>query len=140
MHPTDLHIAISLHVDKLPSGEQKHGQTSVFFERMLKAEGERKCRVFTKSSNFIMSEDPSTPQFYCGAGTGVVPFIGFMQERELWLKAGKTLGPAHLFFGCKYRDVDFIYREQMTDSVDTKVITELHLAFSREDPKQKLYV
>lgn len=56
------------------------------------------------------------------------------------MKEGATLGEAHMLFGCKYKDVDFIYREEMAKAADNKVISELHLAFSREDPAKKFYV
>jgi len=141
MHPKQLHIGISLNEDKLPSGAAKMGQTSAYFERIAKMDGAMpKVRLFTKESNFVMCPDPKTPIVMVGAGTGVVPFIGFMQERQLQKEAGKELGEAHLYFGCKYRDVDFIYRDEMTSQHDNKVISDLHLAFSREDPKKKLYV
>ena len=37
--------------------------------------------------------------------------MGFMQEREMLLKAKRgPLGPALLFFGCRSADEDYIYR------------------------------
>ena len=50
------------------------------------------------------------------------------------------MGEAHLFFGCKYRDVDFIYRDEISNKADAKIISDLHLAFSREDANKKVYV
>jgi len=140
MYPKDLHIAISLHQETLPSGAEKEGATSMYLERLGKSDKPEKVRLFTKGSNFVMTKDPAVPIVMVGPGTGIVPFIGFMQERELMQKAGKKLGEAHLFFGCKYRDVDFIYRDEISNRSDTKIISDLHLAFSREDPKKKLYV
>lgn len=79
-----------------------------------------------------------------GPGTGVVPFIGFMQEREK-AKANDpetALGPAHLYFGCRQFDVDYIYRDYMTEMKDKAIISELNAAFSRpkEEGAVKAYV
>lgn len=68
-----------------------------------------------------------------GPGTGVVPFIGFMQEREKAKKsaADLELGPAHLYFGCRQFDSDFIYRDYMNEMKDSGIISEANFAFSR---------
>lgn len=95
------------------------------------------ARIFTKDSSFIMPTDPATPFVMCGPGTGVVPFLGFIQEREIQ-KTG--LGEAILYFGCRERDSDFIYRDEMAAAADKKIISALHIALSREKNEKKTYV
>jgi len=98
---------------------------------------------FVKDSNFIMPTTNDVPMIMVGPGTGVVPFLGFMQERE---KArtdnGSELGPAHLYFGCRQHDNDFIYRDEMHGMKDKGVISSLNMAFSRpqEAGAAKAYV
>ena len=100
---------------------------------------------FVKESNFVMPDSHDVPILMVGPGTGLVPFIGFMQEREkARSKSGNelALGPAHLYFGCRRHDMDFIYRDEMHQMKDQGIISELNCAFSRpqEEGSQKTYV
>lgn len=58
---------------------------------------------FVKSSNFDMPATHDVPMIMVGPGTGVVPFIGFMQEREKALEGDADIkfGQASLYFGCR---------------------------------------
>lgn len=53
------------------------------------------------------------PIIMIGAGTGLAPFRGFVQERAAMLGAGRKLAPAMLFFGCRHPDQDDLYREEL---------------------------
>ena len=77
-----------------------------------------------------------------GPGTGVVPFIAFIEERERLKADGVMLQEeAHVYFGCKDIANDFIYREELSNALDNKIINSLGLAFSRStDGSPKQYV
>ena len=53
--------------------------------------------------------------------------------------AGKQLGKTMLFFGCRHETEDFIYEEELKDFHQQGVLSELSLAFSRDQP-HKIYV
>ena len=56
-------------------------------------------------------------------------------------ESGFHVGSNTLYFGCKNSKQDFIYKDELVDYRDNKkILTKLHLAFSREDPKKKVYV
>ena len=77
------------------------------------------------------------PMLMVGPGTGIVPFVAFAEERA-HLKTGKE---AHLFFGCRDKNNDFIYRDYFAEMMDNKVIDSYNLAFSRpQDGSPKNYV
>ena len=97
---------------------------------------------FVNESTFVMPVTHDVPIIMVGPGTGVVPFIGFMQERKTAKEgnADVNLGPAGLYFGCRRHDEDFIYRDEMSEMKDGGIITELHTAFSREADSPKTYV
>lgn len=77
-----------------------------------------------------------------GPGTGVAPFRGFLRERRALLResggvehAGKTM----LFFGCRRREEDYLYQDDLQDLVNDDILTVLDVAFSRESAS-KFYV
>ena len=92
--------------------------------------------IFIRKSSFHLPQQLKTPIIMVGPGTGFAPFRGFLQEREHRLKKVatdvSTMGSNDLFFGCRHRDADFLYREEITKWQDEQVLTNLHLAVSRE--------
>ena len=51
-----------------------------------------------------------------GAGTGLAPLRGMchhIEERRKQLKEGQTHGTNILIFGCRRRDHDFLYAEEI---------------------------
>ncbi|CAH0119924.1 Bifunctional cytochrome P450/NADPH--P450 reductase 1 [Paenibacillus sp. CECT 9249] len=94
--------------------------------------------VRTPESGFQLPEDSQTPIIMVGPGTGVAPFRGFLQARAIMKREGKSLGEAHLYFGCR-NETDYIYREELEQYERDGVVT-LHTAFSRKEGVPKTYV
>lgn len=87
--------------------------------------------VFIRKSTFRMPQDPTKPLVMVGPGTGLAPFRGFIQERVERARGGVKLGPAHLFFGCREPEKDYIYREELEAARAAGTIATLSVAFSR---------
>lgn len=86
-----------------------------------------------KPNTFRLPENKKTAIIMIGCGTGVAPFIGFLEERShIKINEKKTLGPALLYFGCRYFDKDYIYKEELENFVKDEVLSKLRLSFSRE--------
>ena len=154
-----------------------------------------KVPCFLKPSEaFSLPEDPDAPILMVGPGTGVAPFVGFLEHRarkRRALQADAAAPPpgarpampgarpampgarpampgarpampgarpampgarpavrraaakpktttTTLYFGCRARDVDWLYRERMQAHASGGL--DLRLAFSREGPDAKVYV
>ena len=95
------------------------------------------CHIRTTS--FRLPRSPTTPVIMVGAGTGLAPYRGFLQERS-YSGAAAEGGTCELFFGCRRPDTDFLYREELVEFKKEKVLTDIHTAFSREKPGVKDYV
>lgn len=96
--------------------------------------------VHVRHSNFKLPSDPTRPIIMVGPGTGVAPFRGFVQERAAQATAGENVGKTLLFFGCRKREEDFLYKDEWEEykkALGDKF--EMHVAFSREGPN-KVYV
>ena len=96
-------------------------------------------QMYVKASTFRLPRRDATPVIMIGPGTGVAPMRAMCMEREAMRRGGRTLGEAVLYFGCKRRELDYLYREQMEGWLEDGIVDDLRLAFSREGP-QKVYV
>ena len=72
--PEQIRIAISLTHDQTLG---KYGQASKFFKEAAKG---TQCNIFVKDSMFELPNKTDTDIIMIGPGTGIVPFIGFIEE------------------------------------------------------------
>lgn len=68
-----------------------------------------KLRIFKrKSTSFRLPQEIDKPIIMIGPGTGVAPFIGFLDHLEK--KENSHLNIRWLFFGCRNREKDFLFK------------------------------
>ncbi|CAM9742243.1 unnamed protein product, partial [Ectocarpus sp. 4 AP-2014] len=69
-----------------------------------------------------------------GPGSGISPLMGFLVARAEASRQGKVLAPCLLYFVC--RDFsEILYADRLQTWLEDGVLTELHVAKSRESPK-----
>jgi cytochrome P450/NADPH-cytochrome P450 reductase len=115
-----------------------HGVCSGFLARV--APGEHiYAFVHPPSLPFQPPEDAGIPMIMVGAGTGLAPFRGFLQDRAAHRALGTAIGPSLLFFGCRSPEQDFLYGEEL-QAFDAAGVTRLQPAFSRQLGRPRTYV
>ena len=64
------------------------------------------------NQNFHLPDDITVPVILIGPGTGVAPFIGFLDHRaeERRQQADATFGDMWLLYGCRHKEKDFLFR------------------------------
>ena len=107
---------------------------------LANAENGQPIRAYVRpmEMDFRLPEDLQKPMMMIGAGTGLAPYRGFLQERAALKKQGKNLGKALLFFGCRHPEEDFIYQKEL-EGFEKEGLVEVLTAFSRQQ-EQKIYV
>ena len=144
--------------------------------------------IFPKPTvEFRMPNQLTQPLILIGPGTGIAPFMGFLQHRKALLtanpanQAAQTVvegawrggfeleegemalvsphdgsglnvgadfrsqlaekhGSVDVFFGCRHRDHDWLYREELEALVAEGFVSHLYTAFSRDNDAPHKYV
>lgn len=132
-HANEAHLLIGA-VRWQAHGRRHGGVASTFFADRRKV-GD-KANIYVKPNrHFGVPDDPSRPMIMIGAGTGVAPYRGFIEERMETGAQGKNW----LFFGERNYTDDFLYQLEWQDYIEDGVLTRIDVAFSRDQP-EKIYV
>jgi cytochrome P450 / NADPH-cytochrome P450 reductase len=92
-----------------------------------------KVQMAVRPSNaaFHLPQDPKTPLVLFAAGSGIAPMRGFLEERALQKKAGREVGEALLFFGCRNPKEDYLYSDSDLREWEELGVVKVRPAFSR---------
>lgn len=117
------------------------GLCTGWFDRVLNGLGTSSVQVPLVprlQNTFRVPVDPLTPVVMVGPGTGVAPFVGFLEH---WKAQAVKLGPRWLFFGCRHPEKDYIYRQELEGYHAEGTLSHLSVTFSRlEVPGDVKYV
>jgi sulfite reductase (NADPH) flavoprotein alpha-component len=132
-HPGEVHLCVGI-VRYDSYGRKRGGICSTYLSDRLGSSS--KPGVFVHSNPaFRLPADSNTHVIMVGPGTGIAPFRAFLEERKITGAKGKNW----LFFGNPYQKTDFLYREEIEAFQKDGTLSQLDLAWSR-DQKEKIYV
>ncbi|HSI44715.1 MAG TPA: molybdopterin dinucleotide binding domain-containing protein, partial [Methylophilus sp.] len=131
VYPDQVHLTVS--TVRYGDGLARGGVCSTFMADRAK---DVTVPIFLqRSAHFRPPKNPDAPLIMVGPGTGIAPFIAFLQERQATSAQGKNW----LFFGEQHAATDFYYKEELDSLQKTGVLHKLDTAFSRDQP-EKIYV
>jgi len=138
VYPESVHITVAVDMKERKDGSIFKGICSNYLAECQP--GKAMVRVFIRPSTFRLPEDATKPIIMIGPGTGVAPMRALLQERSHQKEVlKKSVGPNVLYFGCKTRSQDFLYKDELQNFQDSGILDQLYLAFSREQT-EKVYV
>ena len=112
--------------------EARNGLCSQYLAGL--AEDNELCFFVQKNKRFSLAA-PDKDIIMIGPGTGIAPFRSFLAERDLAGASGKSW----LIFGEQHFRTDFLYQTEIQNWKATGTLTNIDLAFSRDQP-EKIYV
>ncbi|MDH6143450.1 sulfite reductase (NADPH) flavoprotein alpha-component [Kitasatospora sp. GP30] len=132
-HPSEVRLTVSVVRYTNDLGRDRKGVCSTY---LADCADDGPVPVFVqRSPHFRPPAAPATPMIMVGPGTGVAPFIGFLEDRQA---RGHT-GPNWLFFGEQCEATDFYHRDELEAYRACGHLDRLDVAFSR-DQRNKIYV
>lgn len=123
----------------------------------IELDGSIQVPVFkkTNANAFVLPTDTKRPLVLIGPGTGIAPFIGFLEHRQQQKKIRKMMGGvgAHpsrdidrdfgsiwVYYGFRERAKDYLFNQELEEFVQDGTVANLRLAISRDNPERKEYV
>src|SRR4051794_27748508 len=88
---------------------------------------------------FRPPQDTSVPMIMVGAGTGLAPFRGFLQERAAQREQGLPTARSLLLFGCRTSLTDQLYADELRD-YELQDVVRVENAYSQEPGRPGRYV
>ena len=132
IHAGEVHLTVAAVKYKF-NDRTCEGVASCFLADRLK-KGEKVGLFIHQNKSFSVPQDDTVPMIMVGPGTGIAPFLAFMEER---IKCNAT-GNNWLFFGDRTKN-DYLYQDTL-EKWQKQGKVRLSLAWSREKNKQKTYV
>ncbi len=130
-HSGEVHITVAR--DKFSINEEwKCGLCSDFLSQLTP---ESNIEFYIHKNNQFRLPADDRDVIMIGPGTGIAPFRSFIAHRDSLGASGRNW----LFFGDQHFVTDFLYQTELQNWLQTGVLTQLNVAFSR-DQKEKVYV
>ena len=139
-----IEIIITLVSYKDPQGNIRYGMTSNYIYELYKSKLYKNNDIYInialKESEFKLPFHLQTPILMICTGSGIAPFISFLQEFESIKNKNNNINyETYLIFGSMNKKNDFIYEKELEEYKNNGILKEYYTAFSR-DQEKKIYV
>ncbi len=124
--PDEVHLTVAT-VEYEAFGREHLGGASGHLTRRVEP-GDVQAIYVAENNGFRLPKNGDAPVIMVGAGTGIAPFRGFLQERAATGADGKNW----LVFGNRHFHRDFLYQTDWIAHRDAGLLHEVSLAFSRD--------
>jgi len=164
VHHSKIHIAVAIVAYRTKMKIPRTGVCTTWLAS-LRPEQNVRIPIWIEKGTMDLPQDEKTPMILIGPGTGCAPFRSFIYHRFYQylnidinsLNRNQVppplKGETHFFFGCRFRDHDYLYgnefenlqdqvkilNQQFHHRVDQDNSFNYHVAFSR-DQEEKVYV
>ncbi|MGZ8537113.1 MAG: diflavin oxidoreductase, partial [Flavisolibacter sp.] len=130
-HGGEIHITVARDKFKV-NDELKYGLCSDYLSQF---DVDATVEFYIHKNAQFRLPDNDRDVIMIGPGTGIAPFRSFIAHRD----ATGSQGRNWLFFGDQHFVTDFLYQSEIQNWLQTGVLTNVDVAFSR-DQEQKVYV
>ncbi len=125
--PRRIELTVTRHTWTDEAGIVRDGRMSTFLCRELAIGGRIDAQI-RRNPGFNPPDSTTTPVILIGAGCGIAPFPGFIEERASLQNAG----PVWLLFGNRRKVCDFLHRERIGHWLESGALHRFDAAFSRD--------
>jgi len=124
-------VALTVAVVHSPawSGQGEYKGVASNYLACLPVGGQVQMEIQPAVTSFQLPEDSSIPVIMIGAGSGIAPFRGFVQERSVLKQKRQIIGETILFFGCDHPNVDALYTDEF-DQWEQENVVKVFRAYS----------
>nr|CAI5867551.1 unnamed protein product [Callosobruchus analis] len=121
------------------NADRTKGVCTGWLQNALDKEEETIPIYFRTPGRFRLHEDAKQSIIMIATGTGLAPFKSFLDHRHLLKQTGCDIGKCILYYGCRYHNRDFLYKDELDKYLEEGVLSDMYTAFSR-DGDTKCYV
>ncbi|KAI3648872.1 hypothetical protein MP228_006726 [Amoeboaphelidium protococcarum] len=145
---TELSICVKIIDDQIASGNKgqsliRRGVCSQHLISSLASSQSLQLKVQPRvmsHNNLFTIPDYGTDMILICTGTGIAPLMSFLRHSYAQGLAHQgdnkdiiaDRGKIYMFYGCRFRDADFLYKDELIQYLECSVITELHVSLSRD--------
>ncbi len=127
-HPNRLSLTVGVLKEKAWYGEGLFQGACTQYLAKLGPGDQLSAFIPKLHSTFFLPADASIPLILVAAGTGIAPMRSFIEERLG--EEDNASAPIYLFFGCRYPEEDFLYKNEL-EAYQAKGSLKIFPAYSR---------